>query len=157
MKKLLKNKKGFTLVELLAVIVVLAIIMVIAVTQVNSTIKKSRTNSFLSSYKMLVKEIKSRMAMEGLGDAATTIACSDAASCATLYDISSSDYDMVVTANGTNGYKLDLTGKGKFANMEGLKDSCPVTDACPNSGNAANPVYQQIKVIIDSNGTVTKQ
>ena len=37
MKKTLKNKKGFTLVELLAVIVVLAIIMVIATQQVNNT------------------------------------------------------------------------------------------------------------------------
>ena len=40
-----KNSKGFTLVELLAVIVVLAVIMVIATTQVNATIKKSRANS----------------------------------------------------------------------------------------------------------------
>ena len=156
MKKILKNKKGFTLVELLAVIVVLAIIMVIAVTQVNSTIKKSRTNSFISSYKMLVKEIKSRMAMEGLGDAATTIACADSAACATLYDISSSDYEMIVTAVGTS-YKLDLTGKGKFANMEGLDTSCPVTDACPNSAASGTPEYQQIKVKINSDGSVTKQ
>ena len=157
MKKILKNKKGFTLVELLAVIVVLAIIMVIAVTQVNSTIKKSRTNSFISSYKMLVKEIKSRMAMEGLGDAATTIECADAATCATLYDISSSDYDMKVTSDGAGGYNLDLTGIGKFANMEGLDTSCPVTNACPNSAVSGTPVYQQINVKINSNGSVTEQ
>ena len=149
MKKLLKNKKGFTLVELLAVIVVLAIIMVIAVTQVNSTIKKSRTNSFISSYKMLVKEIKSRMAMEGLGDAATTIACADAATCATLYDISSSDYEMTVTADGAN-YKLNLKGIGKFANMADLVANCPVASACPAGG-------QEINVTIDSNGKVTQQ
>ena len=156
MKKILKNKKGFTLVELLAVIVVLAIIMVIAVTQVNSTIKKSRTNSFISSYKMLVKEIKSRMAMEGLGDAATTIECADAATCATLYDISASDYTMKVEAevdargNKTGGYKLSLKGIGKFANMADLITNCPVTNACPTGG-------QDINVIIDSNGKVTNQ
>ena len=34
-----KNKKGFTLVELLAVIVVLAIIMIIAIPQVMENIK----------------------------------------------------------------------------------------------------------------------
>ena len=36
----MKNKKGFTLVELLAVIVVLAIIMIIATISVNKQIKK---------------------------------------------------------------------------------------------------------------------
>ena len=36
----MKNKKGFTLVELLAVIVVLAIIIVIATISVNKQIKK---------------------------------------------------------------------------------------------------------------------
>ena len=46
MKKILTNKKGFTLIELLSVIVVLAIIMVIATQQVNSTIKKSRANTY---------------------------------------------------------------------------------------------------------------
>ena len=41
----MKNKKGFTLVELLAVIVVLAIIIVIATISVNKQIKKSRKNA----------------------------------------------------------------------------------------------------------------
>lgn len=36
----MKNKKGFTLVELLAVIVVLAIIIIIATISVNKQIKK---------------------------------------------------------------------------------------------------------------------
>lgn len=47
MKKLnLKNKKGFTLVELLAVIVVLAIIILIAMPSVLSSMEKARKNSF---------------------------------------------------------------------------------------------------------------
>ena len=58
MKKLLKNKKGFTLVELLAVIVVLAIIMVIATQQINRTLKKARTNSLIESAQMAVKSSK---------------------------------------------------------------------------------------------------
>ncbi len=40
------NKKGFTLVELLAVIVVLAIIMVIAIPSVMDSMNKARKNSF---------------------------------------------------------------------------------------------------------------
>ncbi len=41
-----KNKKGFTLVELLAVIVVLAIIMIIAIPSVMESMNKARKNAF---------------------------------------------------------------------------------------------------------------
>ena len=41
-----KNKKGFTLVELLAVIVVLAIIMIIAIPQVMESMNAAKKNSF---------------------------------------------------------------------------------------------------------------
>ena len=41
-----KNKKGFTLVELLAVIVVLAIIMIIAIPQVMDSMNAAKKNSF---------------------------------------------------------------------------------------------------------------
>ena len=44
MRKL--NRKGFTLVELLAVIVILAIVVGIALTTVLPTLKKSRQNAF---------------------------------------------------------------------------------------------------------------
>lgn len=53
----MKNKKnGFTLVELLAVIVILAIILLIAVPNILGVIEKSREDSFESSVKMIVKQ-----------------------------------------------------------------------------------------------------
>lgn len=147
MKKILKNKKGFTLIELLAVIVVLAIIMVIATQQVNSTIKKSRANSFVSSYKMIVKEIKSRMAMSAL-ESGTTIECNKD-TCPSSYDISAEDYEMTVVKID-DSYILTLKGTGKFENMSLGTESgdvkCPVTDACENG--------QKITVKINSDGTV---
>ena len=49
-----RNKmKGFTLVELLAVIVILAIILVIAVPKIMNTIKDTTKASFESSAKMV--------------------------------------------------------------------------------------------------------
>ena len=45
--KNLKNKKGFTLVELLAVIVVLAIIMIIAIPNVLSSMDTAKKSSFI--------------------------------------------------------------------------------------------------------------
>ena len=48
MKKLNLNKKGFTLVELLAVIVVLAVIMLLAVNAVIPQMNKARKNAFVT-------------------------------------------------------------------------------------------------------------
>jgi len=51
MKKM--NKKGFTLVELLAVIVVLGVILAIAIPSVTSTIAGAKADSYASSAKMM--------------------------------------------------------------------------------------------------------
>lgn len=48
MKKIMNNK-GFTLVELLAVVVVLAIVAAIAMQSITSIIRNNRTDSFISS------------------------------------------------------------------------------------------------------------
>lgn len=49
MGKIFKNKKGFTLVELLAVVVVLAIVGAIAMQAISSIIQNNRIDSFISS------------------------------------------------------------------------------------------------------------
>ncbi len=49
----MKNKKGLTLVELLAVIVILAVILVIAVPQILKTIEASRMGAIESSAKLI--------------------------------------------------------------------------------------------------------
>ena len=53
MKKFKNNKNGFTLVELLAVIVFLAIILVIAVPKVMSVIEDSKKATLESTAKMI--------------------------------------------------------------------------------------------------------
>ena len=63
MKKNLNNK-GFTLVELLAVIVILAVIMVIATQQVNKAIKKSRGNAFYETVQSVRKAAQTVCAMD---------------------------------------------------------------------------------------------
>ena len=49
----MKKRNGFTLVELLAVIVILAIILVIAVPSIMNTIKDARRASFESTAKLI--------------------------------------------------------------------------------------------------------
>ena len=58
MKKDQTNNKGFTLVELLAVIVVLGIVLTIAVPGVTKLINKSKKNSFESSAQGLIQSAK---------------------------------------------------------------------------------------------------
>lgn len=118
MKKILKNNKGFTLIELLAVIVVLAIIMVIATQQVNKTISKSRSNSFIESYQMIAKQVKTFIASDEDAD------CVDNAACLAKYDLAD-DYTLSVTKASTNDkYTIVLganTSAGKFKNVDLIK------------------------------------
>ena len=60
------NKKGFTLVELLAVIVILAIILLVAVPNILGVIEEARKDSFVSSTKMIIKAAEyDRLSVEG--------------------------------------------------------------------------------------------
>lgn len=54
MKKLFKNQKGFTLVELLAVIVILGIIAAIAVPSIGNIIQKSREDAVLADAQQFI-------------------------------------------------------------------------------------------------------
>ena len=60
------SKKGFTLVELLAVIVILAVIMVIATTQINNIIKKSRGEAFYESVQSVRKSVQTKCVTDGV-------------------------------------------------------------------------------------------
>ena len=59
-----KSRKGFTLVELLAVIVVLAIILVIATVSVNNVVKKTRTEAYIKSAQIIRNEIEAICTMD---------------------------------------------------------------------------------------------
>lgn len=56
----MKKRNGFTLVELLAVIVILAIILVIAVPQIMTTIDNARQASLESSVKMVAAQAENQ-------------------------------------------------------------------------------------------------
>ena len=58
-----KNNKGFTLVELLAVIVVLAIVMLVVADRVGDAMLQSRGNSFALQIKSLQREMEKVCAM----------------------------------------------------------------------------------------------
>ena len=57
----MKNKKGFTLVELLAVVVILALIMGIAVVSVGSVISSSKEKAFRETAASVLSGVKQRL------------------------------------------------------------------------------------------------
>lgn len=125
MKKM--NKKGFTLIELLAVIVVLAIVMVIATQKITDVINSSRSNAFISSYKMIVKQINTNIVADP-----DNIICTSKDECEKIYDISD-DYDLSVKSESENyviRLKVPASG-GKFKNM----DLARYGDASKPNGN----------------------
>ena len=74
----MKNKKGFTLVELLATIVILAILITTAVTVVLPIIERARKNAFITEAKEYMKAARSASvdnALENEHDTEATTSC----------------------------------------------------------------------------------
>ena len=64
---MLKNKKGFTLVELLAVIVVLAIILIFAVPIVQRVMRNAQENAFLNYANRMLNLTEQQWQLDGFG------------------------------------------------------------------------------------------
>ena len=121
----MKKKNGFTLVELLAVIVILAIILVIAVPKITDTIKNSKIASFESSAKTIAAQAeKKKMEKEILEDTGS-INCGD------VVKLNDTDYgNCSITFDG-NTAKVSLVGSGKFEGLQiinGTKESATATN-----------------------------
>src|SRR5690606_2102065 len=66
LKKYLKNQKGLTLIELLAVIVILGIIAAIAVPAIGSVIEKTRLDAVRADAMQVLDATKLKVASEGV-------------------------------------------------------------------------------------------
>ena len=125
----MKKKKGFTLVELLAVIVILAVILVIAVPQIMSVIESARKGSIESTAKLIAEGAEREYTNRKILGKDTNIKCSDVSS------MNSSDYETcVITFDNRGKATVKVTGKGKFEgytcngdsiNMECVKGEIP--------------------------------
>ena len=126
----MKKNKGFTLVELLSVIVILAVILVIAVPQIMSVIESARKGSIESTAKLIAEGAEREYTNRKiLGKDTNNIECSDVSS------MNSNDYGTcVITFDNRGKATVKVTGKGKFEgytcngdsiNMECVKGEIP--------------------------------
>ena len=113
------KKNGFTLVELLAVIVILAIILVIAVPKISDTIDNARKGSFESSIKMVAAQAETQKrvsdTLEGnfaSGSADSKVTCTGKS----WTGLNATDYKTCSYYIGADGTAhVTLEGQGKFA------------------------------------------
>ena len=114
MKRL--NKKGFTLVELLAVIVVLAVVMLIAVNAVIPQMNRSRKQAFITEATTVLGGAETYfMYHEMTSGAATCVDVQDALIGEYVEEKGKADYDGVVMVDANGKYTIHLTnGSGYY-------------------------------------------
>ena len=148
----MKNKvKGFTLVELLAVIVILAVILVIAVPKITDTIKNSKIASFESSAKTIAAQAEKKKMENEILDNTNPINCNN------LVKLSNSDYiSCSIYFDANNNALVTLYGSGKFEGLQiinGTKESAKAEEIkAPVYGNAVNYVNGLYAYDASSNG-----
>ena len=125
----MQKNKGFTLVELLSVIVILAVILVIAVPQIMSVIESARKGSIESTAKLIAEGAEREYTNRKILGKDTNIECSDVSS------MNSNDYGTCsISFDNAGKATVKVTGKGKFegytcngnsTNMECVKGEIP--------------------------------
>ena len=139
-ENILKNKtRGFTLVELLAVIVILAIILVIAVPQIMNTIKDTTKASFESSAKMIAAQVENQYTV------AKTLGKEffDTGSCKQDWaGLNDTDYESCTYDISDGTAKVTLKGSGKFNGLSvcnGTRSNATATEeGCTSTVNAVD-------------------
>ena len=110
----MEKKKGFTLVELLAVIVILAVILIIAMPKISDVIKKTRLSSLEATTKMIINFAEKKYTENQVLEQGTNINCSDVAK------LNKNDYGICkITFDDKGNASVILNGKkdGKFDNL----------------------------------------
>lgn len=154
----MKKKNGFTLVELLAVIVILAIILVIAIPQIIKTIDAARLSAFRSSAKMLLKTAEKdflvQQTLDQYHNGGKYKGLTGDNSCERFAKLTSTDYEdckVVLDANGVATLSLTGAPNSKFNTYgcNGVKEAdVDAKDSATNKCTKGN--YAAAKAIIDA-------
>lgn len=140
----MKKIKGFTLVELLAVIVILAVILIIAMPRISDVISNSKKASLEATAKTVASQAEKKLMEKEILEDTSSISCSD------IVKLNDSDYGTCTITFDGNKAKVSITGKGKF---DGLK----VVNATKDSALAVEDKieYTDANCFVVSNGVIT--
>ncbi|MFX3623032.1 MAG: type IV pilin protein [Ectobacillus sp.] len=119
-KRMLKNEKGVTLIELLAVIVILGIVAAIAIPSISSVIQKSKEDAVKADAIQVINAAKTYVAANGLEDTAL-----DATDLADYV----SDVDFKTKDGAAKGFVVNVSEGGKVFKLEakGTAGSATIT------------------------------
>ena len=124
----MNKKRGFTLVELLAVIVILAVILIIAMPKISDVIKNSKEASLETTAKLIASQAEKKYTENQVLDNSSTIKCSD------VVKLNENDYGPCnITFDDKGNAKVTIVGKGKFEGMavcNANKNSATVSSNC---------------------------
>ena len=127
---------GFTLVELLAVIVILAIILVIAVPKVMSVIEDSKKATLESTAKMIASQAEKQKVQN------TVLGNEENITCKNITNINDVDYASCSVKFDNNIAKVTIVGSSKFEGLyvcNGTKTNATATkDGCTPKVNAVS-------------------
>ena len=119
---MMKNKKGFTLVELLAVIVILAVILVIAIPRILDVIDSSKLSSFESSARMIISDAEKQYAINKVNGIEEELSCENTSK------LNNNEYsNCEITFDSEGLASIELTGSGKFEGLTCTGNSITLT------------------------------
>ncbi|MCM3002655.1 type II secretion system protein [Priestia koreensis] len=126
-KKVLKNQKGLTLIELLAVVVILGIIAAIAIPSIGNIIQKSREDGVKADAMQIINAAKTYVSANGTPEGSGSGDTAIGAGVMTqdmlkkyVDDVSlKTGYKVTVTTDGTSGADIyAITGEGKAGKID---------------------------------------
>ena len=121
-----KKKNAFTLIELLAVIVILAVILVISIPRILDVIETSKKDSFKSTAQLIADSAEKKKVSDKLLGKDESITCKDVAK------INDEDYkSCIISFDSEGNAKVNITGKGKFDGLKitnGTKENAEVKE-----------------------------
>ena len=141
-----KKKNAFTLIELLAVIVILAVILVISIPRILDVIETSKKDSFKSTAQLIADSAEKKRVSDKLLGKEEEITCDKVAK------ISSKDYEYcIVKINEEGKATVTIKGKGKFDGMaicNASKETSEISDTCPTDDSYFIYGESEINVIV---------
>ena len=124
----MKKRNAFTLIELLAVIVILAVILVISIPRILDVIETSKKDSFKNAAQLIADSAEKKYVENKLNNIDEEITCEN------VSKLSKEDYESCkITFDNEGNAKVTIEGKGKFKDLaicNGTKTSVELSDTC---------------------------